>query len=168
MDVISSRQMPWCTAILGFWKDGQRAWIWPRHSGHGITSGWRHLQSLHSSLSQRPHSLRSLAHGNWWPMLGRRRLLDRSGTVLSCQCFPRRSLLLSSRLRNSEVYFLWRGSCSSETFKCTLVRRVLFMEHLCSTPSSSVQEKVGCRLGPSHRILSISSRPSSPICLLVR
>jgi len=34
------------------------------------------------------------------------------------------------------------------------------MEHLCSTPSS-VHEKVGCRLGPSHRTLSISSRPSS-------
>jgi len=34
------------------------------------------------------------------------------------------------------------------------------MEHLCSTPSS-VHEKVGCRLGPSHRTLLISSRPSS-------
>jgi len=34
------------------------------------------------------------------------------------------------------------------------------MEHLCSTPAS-VHEKVGCRLSPSHRTLSISSRPSS-------
>ena len=34
------------------------------------------------------------------------------------------------------------------------------MEHLCSTPSS-VHEKVGYRLGPSHRTLLISSRPSS-------
>ena len=33
------------------------------------------------------------------------------------------------------------------------------MEHLCSTPSS-VHEKVGCKVGPSHRTLSISSRPS--------
>jgi len=103
MAASSSRQMPWCTTILGFWRAGQRAWIWPRLSGHSVTSGWRRVQSLHSSLSRRPQSLRSLAHGNWWPMLCRRRLLDRSGTVLSCQCFPRRSLLLSSRLRNSEL-----------------------------------------------------------------
>ena len=34
------------------------------------------------------------------------------------------------------------------------------MEHLCSTPPS-VHEKVGCGLGPSHRTLSTSSRPSS-------
>ena len=111
-------------------------------------------------MSRRPQSLRSLSHGNWWPMFCRRRLLDRSGTVLSCQCFPTRSLLLSSRLRISEVYFLWRGSCSTETFRCTLIQRVLLMEHLCSTPSS-VHEKVGCGLGPFHRTLSISSRPSS-------
>ena len=34
------------------------------------------------------------------------------------------------------------------------------MEHLCSTPPS-IHEKVGCRLGPSHRTLSMSTRPSS-------
>ena len=52
--------------------------------------------------------------------------------------------------------------CSSDTFNCTLVRRVLFkfMEHLCATPSS-VHEKVRCGLAPSHRKLSTSSRLSS-------
>ena len=29
-----SRQMPWCTTILGFWRAGQRVWIWLRLSGH--------------------------------------------------------------------------------------------------------------------------------------
>ena len=41
MAVSSSRQMPWWTAILGFCRAGQRAWIWPRLSGQGVTSGWR-------------------------------------------------------------------------------------------------------------------------------
>ena len=34
------------------------------------------------------------------------------------------------------------------------------MKHLCSTPVS-VHKKVGFKLGPSHRTLSTSSRPSS-------
>jgi len=89
----------WPFGVPSVWKRlvvraGQRDWIWPRLSGHGVTTGWRRLQSLHSSLSRRPQGLRSLAHGNWWLMLWRRRLLDRSATDLSCQCFPKWSLML--------------------------------------------------------------------------
>jgi len=40
-------------------------------------------------------------------MLCGRRLLALSETVLSCQCFLRRSLLLSSRLTNSKVKLLY-------------------------------------------------------------
>jgi len=51
MAVSSSRQMPWCTAILGFRRTGHRAWIWLRLAGHGVTSWYNRLQSLHSRRS---------------------------------------------------------------------------------------------------------------------
>ena len=37
--VDSSRHMPWCTAILSFWRSGHLAWIWPRLFSHSATSG---------------------------------------------------------------------------------------------------------------------------------
>ena len=116
MAVSSSRHTPWCTAILDFWRTWYRACIRPRLLSHSATFGCSRLQSIQSSSSRIPQSLRSLAQGNWWPMLCSRRLLALSGKILSCQCFPRRSLLLSSRSRKMEVKFLCRGSCSSATF----------------------------------------------------
>jgi len=93
-------------------------------------------------------------------MLCKSHRLYLSTTVLSSQYFSRRSLLLSSQLRNSEVKLSWRISSSSANFMCTLVRRVFCIEYLCST-LPSIHEKVGWRLGPSHLTLSTSSRPSS-------
>jgi len=101
MAVSSSRQMPWCTTILGFLE----SWA----TSLDMAKVFRpqcHLQveafteSALITVSKTPE-LEKL--GNWWLMLCRRYVLDRSRTVLSWQCFPRRSLLLSSRLRNSEV-----------------------------------------------------------------
>jgi len=44
--------MPWCTAILGFWRARQRAWIWPRLSGHGVTRVEAFTQSALITVSK--------------------------------------------------------------------------------------------------------------------
>jgi len=75
-------------------------------------------------------------------------------------CLARRSLLLTFRLRSSEIKFLWRQSWSSATFECTLARKVLSIENLRSPPAS-VHAKMGCKFGPSYLTLLPSSRPSS-------